>query len=397
MILRIGNENCQDCELVQYRQHVVKNVINTEAEIAIVGMMPGGEENKTGDPFCSSQQNESAGKNLNTALTKIGINRNDVSIMNCALCTHPENKLNKKNWFACKKYFFESLKAMPNLKLVFVMGNDAYKCIADVSKAVMKEVYCKVYKNEQYGNVLFIPNYHPASIINIRAMKDPDRIRKFYEGFKIGLDIFNSLKVTTKKHNYILVKTEEQLWPVLAEFEKQTSYCPDLETTSVKPHKAKILCISLSWEPYTAVSIPIWYVKDGVLQKYWSDETEYKIVQVMKKVCTDPNKQCCGQNKRYDSLVLRNQFGFGIENIVYDIMLGTFVLNCNDFYNLESITTIWLPEEAGVKASFWQGIPPEELRNETWFLNIDLDTLLLYGCHDADVELRITLKQTKAI
>jgi uracil-DNA glycosylase family 4 len=51
MIKRVGPDNCVYCELYQYRSKIVKNVVNTDAEICFHGLGPGTSEDKSGNPF----------------------------------------------------------------------------------------------------------------------------------------------------------------------------------------------------------------------------------------------------------------------------------------------------------------------------------------------------------
>lgn len=378
--MRVGDENCSLCSLSQTRTNVVKNIINPDAEIAIMGIGPGENEDKEGNPFVGK-----AGDKLKEGLIRNNISLQDISLLNAVLCRPPGNKLKKEYTNQCIRYFEESLSLMPNLKIVMLLGVDVYKLISEKTKAAMSSIYALPFKNEKYGDIIFFPNYHPAALL---YKPDPEIINRFFNGFKTMLILLESSKAVTKKHNYKAILESKFIDVVFDVIEKQKVVSFDTETTSVVPHKAKILSFHFSWEEKTGVAFPFHIVRDGELVKYWDEKTENHLIKRLKKVLTDPDKIWVAQNGKYDSLILRYNFGFDF-NLKFDTMLASFLLDSNNNFSLDDIVTRELPEEAGIKTQFWSDIPEDDLRNETWFLNIAPDDLLEYGTHDADITLRI--------
>jgi len=379
-MLRIGDENCILCSLCETRINVVKNVIVPETEIAVLGLGPGENEDFEGTPFVGR-----AGQKLKEALYKNGINPSDISYLNSVLCRPPNNKL-KKDYIICLKYFEESLKEMPNIKIIMVLGVDAYKFITGKTKAAMSSIYSIPFKLEKYGDILFYPNYHPAALLY-----KPDHIieEKFVGGFRIMKEMLEASKTITKKNNYKHILNPEHLDIALNVLKRQEFFSFDLETTSLVPHQAKILSFNFSWEEKTGIAFPYYYINNGNLEYFWEEEQRNKIIETLKEIFSSDVKVTT-QNGKYDSLVLKHNFGFGIK-IAFDTMLASFLLDSNQNFNLDSITAREIPEEAGVKSEFWNSInADEEQRKEDWYLKISLEDLLDYGIHDADVTYRLT-------
>lgn len=377
-MVRIGNENCQDCELSITRKQVVKNVIVEECEIAFCGLGPGFHEDQEGMPFYPSQR--SAGNELNKALTHFGLKREDVSVLNCNLCYLPDNKLKKRNWVACSKYFRESIANMPNLKIMVLLGVDTWKMVSGNTKGAMKDIYLHPFKLEEYGNILFLPNYHPAAFLHQPGGEIKD---KFYKGLEKMLELLRLSKSVTKPVNYKHILTKEDLQCTIETLETKKIFSIDLETTSLKPHLAQILSIHFSYEDFTALGIPYIFLNEGSeLVHYWDGFLRFELESLLREMLTNPEKVSCAQNAKYDSLVLKHNFGFGIENLLFDTMLGSFVLDSNTKNDLETLVVTYIPEQAGAKSSFWQKIPKTD--KEGWYKYVTLPELLDYGCSDAD-------------
>lgn len=384
MIKRVGDLSCTACDLAQYRKQVVQNVINPEAEITLIGLIPGKNENEHGIPFYESKR--SAGHELNIILSHVGVDRSDISIMNCALCLHPENKLGKKQWNACRHHFVESMKLMPNLKIAITLGEIAYKMISGASKGSMKEAYLKTFKLEEFEGVTFVPLGHPASWLYSRSSSVRNqKKKKFEEGFKRALELLKAAKIVTKKPVYKYVLTEEDLEIALKKMRSEVKlFAYDSEATSLIPHKAKILSFHFSWEPYTALGIPFRQSVNDELVEYWRNPWHAMLVEAVEEALTDPERRSCCQNKKYDSLLLHHDLGFTIKNCAFDTMSAGFLLDPRGKHDLASLVMLYCPEIAIDKAAFWGQFTEKEKKEGTWYKNIPLESLLEYGCIDSD-------------
>jgi len=79
--------DCQRCGLCQTRQNIVFGVGNAETKIMFVGEAPGGDEDRTGEPFVGR-----AGQLLDKWLIELGMSRGDVYIANVLKCRPPGNR-----------------------------------------------------------------------------------------------------------------------------------------------------------------------------------------------------------------------------------------------------------------------------------------------------------------
>lgn len=370
---RVGDRTCTRCELVKNRAErpVVPNLVNPRAEIALLGLSPAKDEIKKDLPFIGD-----AGKKIRDALGRANVSVQDVSFLNSALCWPPNNKLNKAITTACSVHFDESLKLMPNLKVVLLLGGEACKAVSGVQKTVMKDLYLRPFKLEKYGEILFIPNYHPASIL---YNPTPPQIALFYEGIKQSIEIYKSLKELTKPVRSVIIKDEELLKSSLDFLGRQPFLAYDSEFTSLQFKLAELLTLHFSSEENTALGFPYMWWNGEAIVPYWPSDTMSYIDNWAKFIFTNPNTSICGQNIKIDSLVAR-RFGLekGITNIVFDTQAASFVLDSNLPMSLEDLIAREIPERAGRKARFWGDVD-----KKNWYKYFTLDQILEYGNDDA--------------
>ena len=145
--------NCKFCpRLVAYRSSValkkgrtrsdylgapVPGFGDLSAPIALIGMAPGAQgANRTGRPFTG----DGAGDFMFPLLYEAGLANGPESvalgdgfeltglyITNAVKCVPPENKATTEEFNRCRPYLQQELDMMPNLKLVILLGLDAFK------------------------------------------------------------------------------------------------------------------------------------------------------------------------------------------------------------------------------------------------------------------------------
>jgi len=74
-------EDCRKCDLWKTRTHVVVGRGNPDAKIWFIGEAPGKQEDIMGVPFVGA-----AGNELNKAIAKLGLNKDDYYVTNSVLC-----------------------------------------------------------------------------------------------------------------------------------------------------------------------------------------------------------------------------------------------------------------------------------------------------------------------
>jgi uracil-DNA glycosylase family 4 len=374
MILRIGQQGCFSCSLYTHRkdENVVKNWINTESEICFHGLGPGETEAKELQPFIGA-----AGQQLRQAIGKTDIRVQDVSFTNAVLCQPPLNKIDKTMTVPCHHHFEESIKAMPNLKLVVLLGAEAYQSVVG-SKPTIKNVYMRPFQLPKYGNINFVTNYHPSFILRSPSKENKDL---FYNGIKTAVDLLKASKKLVKQKKYVKIYTEDALNKIMPFILKQSSMSLDTEATSKDSHVAKLLVVAVSFEASTGIGIPYNKIVGREIVPYWPAETMTKLTNFYKILV---NKPLVLQNSKYDSLVFNNNLGFPINNVGFDTMLASHLLNSNETSNLEDLVMRYLPEEAAYKTDFWNRFTQTEVDIGAWVYKVNYDKLMDYCISDAD-------------
>jgi len=123
---RISNEvrGCPLCGLSRTRKNAVAGEGKQSARIMFVGEAPGRNEDIKGRPFVGA-----AGKILDAALDKAGINRSEVFITNIVKCRPPENRIPKDDEVhACKPYLERQI-AIIQPKVICVLGRTAFSSL----------------------------------------------------------------------------------------------------------------------------------------------------------------------------------------------------------------------------------------------------------------------------
>jgi uracil-DNA glycosylase len=151
---------CSLCALSQTRKNAVAGEGPKSAEVMFIGEAPGRREDSLGKPFVGC-----AGRILDAALSKAGIERSDVFITNVVKCRPPYNRRPKiKERLACMPYLERQILVV-SPKIICILGSTAYRSllggksiIADRGKIVEKD-----------GKRFFL-TIHPASAIYNKSL-----------------------------------------------------------------------------------------------------------------------------------------------------------------------------------------------------------------------------------
>lgn len=153
----------------------------------------------------------------------------------------------------------------------------------------------------------------------------------------------------------------------------------DTETTSLDPHAARLVGISLAVTPWQACYIPVGHNYAGVPEQLPLDE----VLAVLKPWLENDAPQKVGQNIKYDMHVLANH-GITLRGVVDDTMLESYVLEAHRTHGMDALagrhlnrTTITYEEVAGKGAK------------AIGFDQVALDVATTYAAEDADVTLQL--------
>lgn len=132
--------------------------------------------------------------------------------------------------------------------------------------------------------------------------------------------------------------SENELQNYLSEIPPQAIVSLDTETTSLNVHSARLVGISLCWQPHEAVYIPLTH-QESVPQI--ETATAVKILGRFQK---NQQPRWIGQNLKYDYCILKNH-GFLLENIFSDTMLESYAIDPTGRHSLDDLSRRLLGHE----------------------------------------------------
>jgi len=146
---------CTKCELCKTRTNAVPGKGSPNAKIVFIGEAPGRTEDMRGEPFVGA-----AGKKLDDALVKNGIERDSVYITNVVKCRPPNNRVpNESERQSCISYLNAELDAIKP-QIICILGNTASNSVlgqGEITKNRGKII-------DKDGKKYFL-TFHPAAII----------------------------------------------------------------------------------------------------------------------------------------------------------------------------------------------------------------------------------------
>ena len=150
--------DCALCPLCRERTNIVLPSGNLESRVVFVGEAPGENEDLMGKPFVGR-----AGKILDDAFAKAGIDRESVMITNTVKCRPPNNRdPTQEEMSACRPFLDSELESR---SLIVGLGKSAIRDIIGY-EGPMADIVNKIQTVTIGGNVVnFLPTYHPMACI----------------------------------------------------------------------------------------------------------------------------------------------------------------------------------------------------------------------------------------
>ncbi len=189
-----------------------------------------------------------------------------------------------------------------------------------------------------------------------------------------------------KKSNYQLIKNENEIKDWMRQSEEIGEFAIDTETTSLDPHTAKLVGISISNRIGKACYIPLNHVNGDNLD-------EKKVLSILKKYLEDGSIKKIGQNIKFDFIVFYHR---GITlNSMEDTMLMSYTLDAGkNRHNMDTLSEIHLGHKT-IKYKDLVGTGKKQLN----FSEVDVAQAKDYAAEDSDITFRlyqIFLKSLKA-
>ncbi|SNT23403.1 DNA polymerase [Noviherbaspirillum humi] len=186
-------DQCRRCELWRNATQGVPGEGPASARIMLVGEQPGDQEDLQGHPFVGP-----AGKLLDSAMSKAGLDRNTVYLTNAVkhFKWEPRGKrrLHKtpaqKEVDACS-YWLEQEVAQVGPEVIVVLGSTALKSVLHTGKAGLTELIGKPFEHE--GRWI-VATYHPSYVLRV-----PDEEAKA-RAFEALVEAFQIAQEKARRH-----------------------------------------------------------------------------------------------------------------------------------------------------------------------------------------------------
>src|SRR5918912_3975527 len=167
---------CPLCKLSRTRKNAVPGEGQVSAKLMFIGEAPGKNEDLKGKPFVGA-----AGRILDQALEKAGIERSKVFITNVVKCRPPSNRVPEEDErTACRPYLQRQISVITP-KILCVLGSTAYASILGGKSITASRGKIVVQEGQRYFLTV-----HPAAAIYNRSLRDifENDILKLSEEFK---------------------------------------------------------------------------------------------------------------------------------------------------------------------------------------------------------------------
>jgi len=195
-------------------------------------------------------------------------------------------------------------------------------------------------------------------------------------------EIIKNKESPINKKNYILISEANEIDNWVKEAEEIGEVSVDTETSSIDPHQADLIGISLSTKIGKACYIPIGHKSKKNINKNL-------VLEKLKPLLEDSSIKKIGQNIKFDFIVFFKQ---GIElSSMEDTMLMSYVLDAGkNRHNMDTLAEIHLGHKTiAFKELVGSG------KKEINFSDVDIEKAKDYAAEDADITLRLYQKFKK--
>ena len=204
-------------------------------------------------------------------------------------------------------------------------------------------------------------------------------VEKIYSLENIESD--HKIEKVEKDYKTILDKTS--LDKMVAEIKQAELISFDTETTSLNAHKAELVGMSFSIKEHSGWYVPIDYPDEGIK----SDLSIEYILDSLKPFFEDESNKICGQNLKYDALVLNN-YNIHLNGIYFDTMVAAHLLKPeSNSLKLDSLSQYYLS---------YSMQPIEDLigtgKDQKKMNEASLEEVAFYAVEDADVVYQLVKK-----
>jgi DNA polymerase len=160
--LSVKASDCRLCGLAETRNKVVFGVGNPHADLVFIGEAPGKDEDIKGEPFVGR-----AGKLLDRMLSGIGLDREQIYIMNTIKCRPPNNRDPRAEEVEACNLWFEQQLDMLAPKVICLLGRVAAQTVlqTDATLGSLRGRW------HDYNGIPVWVTYHPAYLLRSPQQK----------------------------------------------------------------------------------------------------------------------------------------------------------------------------------------------------------------------------------
>jgi DNA polymerase-1 len=213
------------------------------------------------------------------------------------------------------------------------------------------------------------------------TLRPPDaaRLTAIFKELEFGSLTRQFAAQTEADHQgYQLIRSRTAFDRFVEALRAQPRFALDTETTALDAVNAELVCLSLSWAPGEAYCVPVEFSEAGQ-----PDDQAY-VLERLKPILEDPAVLKCGQNIKYDMLVL-SRYGIELQGVEFDTMVASYVVNPSGRqHNLDALAAEYLHiKKIPITALIGSGKAQRTMRE------VPIDDVARYACEDADVTWRL--------
>ena len=151
---------CTACALHQTRTQVVFGSGNADADLMFIGEAPGANEDRLGLPFVGQ-----AGKLLDKLLAEIGLERDDVFVINTVKCRPPDNRdPHPQEIESCSGYLHRQVELIEPT-VICTLGNFATKLLRADPTGISRLHGRDEIRTIGVRAIRLLPLFHPAAAL----------------------------------------------------------------------------------------------------------------------------------------------------------------------------------------------------------------------------------------
>ena len=190
-------------------------------------------------------------------------------------------------------------------------------------------------------------------------------------------DLFSSDQLKTiadVPHDYRCVDTPESRAALIASLSRSSSFCFDMETTSLDPKTCDILGFAFAIKPHTGYYVPMPEVREDVL----------RVANEFRPLFDDTGKELIGHNIKFDLSVLR-WHGYTVSCRIFDTMLAAYVTVPDLRRTMDYLSQALL----GYSPISITSLIGEKGEEQGTLKDVSLERVVEYAAEDADITLQL--------